>query len=212
LRKRKNKMDIQQIIDSVPESDSDIFLASRGLNLIKEDIENIIDTGFDSSFKVYDFATGGGRIAALLTRMGFNVATCDITFILRDEAEARITNKYMGQVEFLKENLELLSFEDNSIVNIVSANTFHHLDNPIKCLNELIRIHSGQGALLLTDFTKEGYDLMDIHHQNKYSHGHPRGNYIWEELGEILGKKYSSVKESSKSVTRSFIAKGKIQK
>ncbi len=203
-------MDIQQIIDSVPESDSDKFLASRGLNLIKEDIENIIDSGFVSSFKVYDFATGGGRMAALLTRMGFNVATCDITFILRDEAEARITDKYLGQVEFLKENLESLSFGDNSIVNIVSANTFHHLDNPVQCLNELIRIHSKQGALLLTDFTGEGYDLMDIHHHNKYAHGHPRGNYIWEELGEMLGKKYSSVKVIKKSITRSYIAKSKI--
>lgn len=203
-------MDIQQIIDSLPESDSDKFLASRGLNLIKEDIENLIDSGFVSSFKVYDFATGGGRMAALLTRMGFNVATCDITFILRDEAESRITEKYLGQVEFLKENLESLSFPDNSVANIVSANTFHHLDNPIKCLNELIRIHSNHGTLLLTDFTEEGYDLMDIHHKNKYAHGHPRGNYAWEELGEVLGKKYSSIKEIKKTVTRSYIAKGKI--
>lgn len=199
-------MNTTEIINSIPLSDSDKFLTSIGFSMIKENLEFIEEARFDKKFDVYDLATGGGRMTALLTRLGFNIITGDISFELKKEAEERIAGEYLKHVRFMNANLENLPYESNSVYNLVSANTFHHLENPEVCLNELTRVQAKGGKFLLIDFTDKGFDLMDEHNQKKHGRLHPRGSYSWDEVGGILKENYTNVKEINRTITRAFIA------
>lgn len=198
-----------EIINSIPLSASDKFLSLSGLSMIKENIELVEAANFRKDYEVYDFATGGGRMTAILTRLGYNVVTGDISFELKQEAEERVTETYLKQVKFMHANLEDLPFESGSIHSLVSVNTFHHLENAEACLDELFRVQAKGGKFLLIDFTDKGYDLMDEHHMNKNGHLHTRGNYSWIEIGQKLKDKYQDVKEITKTVNRAFLAEGK---
>lgn len=67
-------------------------------------------------------------------------------------------------VDFRIENGECLSFKDKSFDVIFSINTFHHLISPCKVIDELIRLLTFSGKLVISDFTKEGLILMDKIH------------------------------------------------
>ncbi|HDN86554.1 MAG: hypothetical protein DRP68_06540 [Candidatus Omnitrophota bacterium] len=72
-----------------------------------------------------------------------------------------------GFVEFKIENAECLSFEDKSFDTIFSVNTLHHFRNPFKVIEELVRIVTFEGKIILSDFTEEGLTIVDRIHQKE---------------------------------------------
>ena len=197
------------IKESIPPSGSDSHLNEWGYDLLKELYQLVGEAGFDNAYNVFDFATGTGRMTALLTRLNFNVITGDLSFEQKPEAERRITPQYLNQVKFLSLNLESIPIQNGEIKNIVCVNTLHHLDNPVKCIEELIRVNSPGGKFLLADFNNEGFDLMDKVHQIKYGQNHTRGNFSWDEIKEVLSSVYKSVKEVNTRLNKGFIASNK---
>jgi len=194
---------------SIPKSESDLLLNEWGYDLLEEYFVLINEADFPSNNFIFDVATGTGRAVSILSRMKSNVITGDFSFDLKLESERRISNEHLGKVSFIKLNLEHLPFQNNFVENIVCMNTLHELDNPFLCLNEIIRIHSGKGKLLIGDFNSEGYDVMDKLHTERYGKLHPRGKISSEELRTILTVNYSEIKEINTKLNRVFIASGK---
>jgi len=197
-----------KITDTIPKSDSDLILEDLGYNLPDEYLYLIKEAGFKGSV-IYDFATGTGRASAILTRLDYNVITGDYNLNKKPEAERRITAEYLNKVEFLKLNMECLPFKTGQIKNIICLNTLHELSDPVKCLNEIIRIHSSEGKLLIADFNTLGFNVMDKLHQIKFNQLHPRGGISAEMLENILREKYLKIKPVNTELNYGFIVLGR---
>jgi len=99
--------------------------------------------------------------------------------------------EYFGlekQVDFKIENAEHLSFEDKSFDVIFSINTIHHLVNPFKVIDELIRIVTFEGKIILSDFSKEGLEIIDKVHASE-GRTHPAGQSSLEDIENYLLQK-----------------------
>ncbi len=202
--------DFSGIKASIPPSKSDSYLSEWGYDLLDDYLLMLKETSFVHGKSIFEFATGSGRMTALLTRLNFNVITGDLSFTQIADAEKRITYSFQNKVKYVRLNLESIPFAENSIDNITCVNTIHHLDNPVKCMKELIRIHSGKGKLLLADFNDEGFDVMDRLHKVRYGNIHPHGSANWQQLKDLLHNAYSSVKETDTRLNRGLIAQSKI--
>jgi len=194
---------------SIPKSESDLLLNSWGYDLMYEYFSLINATEFPNNNFIFDVATGTGRAASILSRLGYLVITGDYNFDLKFESEKRITEEHLSKVKYIKLNLERIPFTDNSIENIVCINTLHELDNPLVCLNEILRIHSPKGKLLIADFNSEGFDVMDKLHKVRYGRLHPRGKISPEELKSILNYNYYDIKGINTKLNRGFIVSKK---
>jgi ubiquinone/menaquinone biosynthesis C-methylase UbiE len=196
-------------LNSIPKSESDLLLNKWGYDLMEEYFQLISSVNFLPNSFILDVATGTGRAASILSRMGYQILTGDYNPDMKTESEKRITKEYLNNIIFTQLNLEQIPFNDNAANNIVCINTLHELDNPLLCLDEIIRIHSGKGKLLIADFNAEGFDVMDKSHTIRYGKLHPRGKISSDELESILIINYSEIKEINTKLNKGFIVSGK---
>ncbi|MBZ0200774.1 MAG: class I SAM-dependent methyltransferase [Ignavibacteriaceae bacterium] len=198
-----------EILNTITPSDTETMLREWGYNFGGEYVEMVYAASLDTKYLVYDFATGTGRMVSVLTRMGYDVITGDITDVQRPDAVSRIRNEYLHKVKFIDINLEKLPFEENSIENIVCINTLHHLEKPEKSISELIRTTSKTGTLLIADFNTLGFDVMDKVHLKKNNELHARGIATREMTEKLLSEKFSSVMHWDTDLNWGLIAKSK---
>ena len=114
---------------------------------------------------ILEIGTGKGYFTIALAKEGYNFTSIDISKEAQEFAKANI--KYLGlgeQVDFKTANAEYLSFNSRSFDIIFSINTIHHLKNPFRVIDELTRIISFEGKIVLSDFTKEGLEVLDRVH------------------------------------------------
>ncbi|MFA6596374.1 MAG: class I SAM-dependent methyltransferase [Ignavibacteriaceae bacterium] len=194
--------------DPIPKSESDLLLLEWGYDLMEEYFRMISSADFPPNSLVLDIATGTGRAASTLTRMGYYVITGDYNFDSKIESERRITDAYLTKVKYVRLNLEKIPFPDNAVENIVCLNTLHELDDPFLCLKEIIRINAKKGKLLIADFNSEGFEVMDKLHTARKGELHPRGKISSEKIEDILAENYSDIKEINTKLNRGFIASG----
>ena len=112
--------------------------------------------------RILEAGTGKGYFALVLAQAGYKFTTFDIS--QEEQTFARLNLKYFGldkQVNFRIENGECLRFKDKRFDVVFSVNTIHHLSNPYKVMDELIRVLSPEGKMVLSDFTRAGIKLMD---------------------------------------------------
>lgn len=130
-----------------------------------------------------EVGTGKGYFTVELAKEGLKFVSVDIS---KEEQEfARLNVKYFGfenLVDFLIEDAEALSFDDKSFDIIFSINTVHHFENPIKVINELIRIVSFEGKIVLSDLSKEGSRLISKIHASQ-GRQHKAGGMKLSEIG-----------------------------
>jgi len=114
---------------------------------------------------ILEAGTGKGHFALALAKEGHRFTTFDISET--EQAFATLNLKYFGvdsQVDFRIENGESLSFKDESFDIIFLVNTLHHLINPHNVIDELIRVLSFEGKIVISDFTKQGLEIIDRIH------------------------------------------------
>ena len=157
------------------------------------DIEKERDFIIDKVEPIYgdllDVGTGKGHFAIALAKRGYSLTSVDVSE--QEQEIARLNVKYLGlekKIDFRLENAQALSFKDGSFDVILSVNMIHHLTNPFEVINELVRVISFEGKLILSDFTKEGLELIEkVHASGGRKHGFTKAN-----LGDIdkylLGK------------------------
>jgi len=115
--------------------------------------------------EILEIGTGKGHLAIALAKKGYRFTTIDVSS--QEQEVARLNTKYLGlekQVNFRIENAQKLSFGNETFDIIFSVNMVHHLTNPFKVIDELMRVVSFEGKIVLSDFTKEGLELIDKVH------------------------------------------------
>ncbi|MDD4907599.1 MAG: class I SAM-dependent methyltransferase [Candidatus Omnitrophica bacterium] len=147
---------------------------------------------------ILEAGTGKGHFALALAKEGYSFTTFDISE--REQKFARLNLRYFGLdqlADFRIENGECLSFENNSFDIIFLVNTLHHLANPYKVLDELIRLLSFEGKLVLSDFTREGMALMEKIHASQGNKHEAGKTTLADAERYLIGKGFNITKASS---------------
>ena len=148
------------------------------------------------SGKILEAGTGKGHFALALAKRGYSFVTFDIS----DEEQrfARLNIAYNGlekQVNFKIENGECVRFSDASFDVIFSVNVLHHLANPYKVIDELIRLLAPGGKLAISDFSKKGFSVMDkIHALDGKTHETGKASLL--DVEKYLSNKGFSIKKA----------------
>lgn len=115
--------------------------------------------------RILEAGTGKGHFALALAKRGYSFVTFDIS---EDEQRfAKLNIAYYGlqeKVDFRIENGERTSFADANFDAVFSVNVLHHLVNPYRVVDELIRVLSPGGKLIISDFTRKGFGVVGAIH------------------------------------------------
>jgi len=200
-----HKISIEQIRDPIPASPSDDLLRLWGYDLVSEYVQILHTARLDTEQPVLELATGTGRMAALLTRLGFRVLTGDLTDEEHARANARVTPAYADKVQHLRLDMRNLPFGDQSVSTIVCLNTLHELDDPRTCLSELIRIHDPGGTLVIGDFSEIGFAVMQRLHRAVHGDDHRSGCLRITEAKPLLAEVFPVIREVVTPLNISYI-------
>ena len=162
------------ISSTIPLSATDTELRRRGYDLLGDYAHIIQAAGFDPALPVLDPATGPGRAASILNRLGYRVVCGDISMDRTSDVKARVTTPYAHLVSFCQLTMEHLPFRNDAVHSILCLNTIHELSDPWRCMEELIRVHQPSGTCVISDFTEEGFDLLQEIHLEIYGKDHFR--------------------------------------
>ena len=110
-----------------------------------------------------EIGTGKGYLALALAQKGHRFTGVDISG--EDLALARLNLRYYGladRVDLLVADAGKLDFPDASYVSIVCANVIHHLavKEAEKVAREMVRLLCPGGRIVVSDFNREGLELM----------------------------------------------------
>lgn len=133
---------------------------------IEKEREFILEKASPLSGSILEIGTGKGYMAITLARMGLNFTTIDIS--TEEQEFARQNIRYLKLekfVDFRIENAEALNFHDDSFDIVLSVNTLHHLKNPFKVIDEMLRVLKAGGRIILSDFTKNGFGIIEMIHK-----------------------------------------------
>jgi len=158
--------------------------------------------------KILEAGTGKGHFAIVLAKEGYPFVVFDIS--QEELCFAKLNLAYFGldkYADFRIENAEHTSFADGSFDIVFSVNTLHHLRSPYKVIDELTRILSQKGKLILSDFTEEGFTVMGKIHALE-GKTHEVSETTLSEIESYLTKNGFSLKKA-KSVYQCVLIAGK---
>jgi len=167
---------------------------SFGYDVEKERV-SIIEQARPLRGKILEAGTGKGHFALALAKQGHKFTTFDISE--KEQKFARLNLEYFGLshlADFRIENGEHLSFKDKSFDVIFSVNTIHHLLNPYKFIDQLTRALSSEGKIILSDFNKKGFKIMEKIHATE-GKKHEVGKTTLPDINKYLKSRGFNIKK-----------------
>ncbi|MFH1063414.1 MAG: class I SAM-dependent methyltransferase [Candidatus Omnitrophota bacterium] len=140
------------------------FFKKYGLDQMQER-EFILSQAMPIQGNILEIGTGKGHFALALAKRGYKFTSIDI-----DQSGQRIAQLNLAyydlleQVDFKIEDAEHLSFVDKSFDLIFCINVYHHLTNPLPVLEEMLRVLSVKGRIVLADFNVKGMEIVEQCH------------------------------------------------
>jgi ubiquinone/menaquinone biosynthesis C-methylase UbiE len=174
---------------------------------IEKERKFILDKAQPLYGDILEVGTGKGYMTVALAKEGYNFITIDIS--KEEQRFARLNVEYLGlgkHVDFRISDAEKMSFQDGSFDVIFSVNTLHHLLSPYKVIDELIRIFSDNGKIILSDFTEKGMEIIDKIHIEE-GRRHEPGKTGFREIKEYLSKKGLTIVEHESALQKVLIIK-----
>lgn len=109
---------------------------------------------------VLDLGSGMGAMARELARRGLAVESVDVS--AEDQEVAASLTEGTGlesRVHFTPADGATLPYPDGAFASAVSFNVLHHLADGASVLREVVRVVRPGGAVVLADFSREGFDF-----------------------------------------------------
>jgi 2-polyprenyl-3-methyl-5-hydroxy-6-metoxy-1,4-benzoquinol methylase len=132
---------------------------------IDEERNYVIEKACPFSGNILEAGTGKGYFSLALARLGFHFTTFDISATEQWYAGLNLAyHGLAGYVRFDVADLERLPYPDASYDVIFAVNIIHHLVSVEPAVNELIRILSPSGKIVLSDFNEKGLAVVDQIH------------------------------------------------
>ncbi len=125
-----------------------------------------------TSGKALDVGTGTGLLAIELAKgiPGLEIIGLDLSDVVlelaRDNARK---SEVTSRVTFECGNAEDMPFEDGTFDLVISSNTLHLLENPIRMFNEIQRVLQPTGRFFISDFRRSWLGILTKHIRASYS-------------------------------------------
>ncbi len=158
----------------------------------------IIERSRPFSGNILEVGTGKGYFAITLAKKGYSLTSIDVSE--EEHRAARLNVEYFGfssRVALRVEDAEKTGFKDRSFDTIFSVNVIHHLANPLKVVDEISRLVARGGKIILSDFTREGFEAMDRLHASE-GNTHTTGHMTLDEAAERLSKGFDVTRHKSR--------------
>ncbi len=135
---------------------------------VEKERDFIIDRVQPIKGKILEVGTGKGHFAMALAQKGYEFTTVDISE--EEQKFAKMNIQYLGlqnQVTFVVGNAQKLDFPDRNFDVSFAINLIHHLENPLKVIDEMLRVTQDRGNVVISDFNKEGFSIIKKIHQDQ---------------------------------------------
>ncbi|MBU7026649.1 MAG: class I SAM-dependent methyltransferase [Theionarchaea archaeon] len=129
--------------------------------------------------KTLDVGTGTGLLA-----IGFAKAFPDMEVVGLDLSEEalqvareNVQKSGVENISFEKGDAQAMPFEDGTFDLVISSNTLHLIENPVKMFNEIQRMLKFDGKFFISDFKRSWLAIFSKHF---------RASYTPDEIRELL--------------------------
>jgi 2-polyprenyl-3-methyl-5-hydroxy-6-metoxy-1,4-benzoquinol methylase len=132
---------------------------------IEEERSFVIEKACPFSGNILEAGTGKGYFSVVLARLGFHFTSVDIS--AAEQQYARLNVAHQGLASFVRfdvADLECLPYPAASFDVIFAVNIVHHLSSVRTVCDELVRILSPSGKVVLSDFNTQGFAIVDKIH------------------------------------------------
>ena len=109
-----------------------------------------ISKDIDVENTVLEVATGTGLVALNVAERANHVYAVDISLPMIEEAEKKMKEKGIKNVEFSVEDAYSLPFDKDMFDTVICNNALHNMVNPQKALSEIKRVLKPEGQLIAT--------------------------------------------------------------
>ena len=195
---------------NIPENETDRFMKAANYDLLGEYRQAVSYADFAQNAIVLDVGTGSGRMATVLTLTGYTVLSGDIDPGALERAHAKLLESGATGTILFTLNAESMPFDDGSFNAVVCANAIHEMSNPKKVLEEMSRVCSKQGTLLVLEFSRLGFDMIASAHKIQNRGSHSEG--LLDEVGidEFLKAHFEQVRKYPLELNNVWVARKNI--
>lgn len=100
---------------------------------------------------VLDVACGGGLVVCAFAQVVQHATGIDVTPAMLARGEALASSKELTNVTWQQGDVESLPYADGAFTVVVSRLTFHHFQNPLTVLKEMVRVCAPGGRVAVFD-------------------------------------------------------------
>ncbi len=152
------------------------YLARKNLYLqhgydVDKEREFVLEKARPFDGTILEAGTGKGHFSIALAREGYNFTSFDISEM--EQNYARLNLMYYGLENHVRleiANAESLDYQDNTFNTVFSVNMFHHVVSGEKVCDELLRVLTATGKLVISDFNDKGFAMIESIHAMEGRH------------------------------------------
>src|SRR5579872_1915730 len=123
-----------------------------GAMSVPDDLQAILlRVELPSDARVLDVAAGSGLLSRALARRAKEVVAVDITPEMLAGGREAAAREGIANITFVQAEAESLPFEDGSFDLVVTRFSLHHIAEPQRVVDEMVRVARGRGRILLID-------------------------------------------------------------
>lgn len=188
--------------------DIEKMLSERDALLVRE-YDSALDLAhFGARETILDVATGSGRMLLQILQRGYSVVSGDIDQEALDRARERLGD-LADKPTLVIMDAHQMQFDNDSFHAATLANAIHEMDDPSGALDEITRVLTADGKLLVVEFNPSGFELMELHHKIQGRGEHPKGEMSTEQIDLYLRSSFDFVESREFSITHAWVASGK---
>jgi len=135
---------------------------------------------------VLDVACGPGIVAFELSKFVSNVTGIDITPAMIEQAKELQKEKKLNNLTWKLGDITRMPFDDSSFSLVVTRYSFHHILEPKKVLEEMLRVSKPNGRIIIIDATPESSKANEYNSVEKLRDPSHVKAYTFKELSDMM--------------------------
>ena len=135
---------------------------------------------------VLDVACGPGIVACELAKFVSHVTGIDITPAMIEQAKQMQKERKLNNITWKIGDIITLPFDNSSFSLVITRYSFHHLLNPPKVLDEMIRVCKPDGRIVIIDVTPESSKANEYNSVEKLRDPSHVKVFTFRELSKLL--------------------------